>query len=550
MTNQRLTLPAAGSVIHVHVDSDEYVHAIRLLRQYFQNHQVIVVNSDAKERPAEKPHLRVVLTNPNLRNTLPEGAFNITSGEGNEQPTISIQGGGIPGIIYAVNEFGCKHLHKSADALTIPDLNISQKPTLPYRFLWTWDHSTNWYLEQNGSQDIGFANPYMKPAEGFLEDYRRLIDFMSFNRLNGLTIYGFLRDSHGGIKAAQELCQYAKERGVRIFPGVGINSYGGVYWEGADPHNLSAWLKEKPELRAQFVKPKEFKLTDFAPLHLPDTPYLDAACPSKKENTDFHVEAIQWLAQTFPIGGINFETGDYGTCQCVECKSRRSEDQQWSIKDMAFVYPRLFAAAQHARSDILLICEAYWDNLLDLDALRSLGDLPDEAIYQFCINRRYWQRLKNELTPEHVKSLPRTRNIIRTHMGSQWQHERHELIAEDYAEIMQLAFRTGLQGATIFGEASAFNVVNEINYLAFARFGYDATLTWEQFLERDLAPKLGGIEATQVYLRLLRIENNVEQLTAGIAEARKIAASMDDDVYRRWLWLQNRLYQKLTMFKN
>jgi len=30
------------------------------------------------------------------------------------------------------------------------------------------------------------------------------------------TISGFLRDSHGGIEAAQELCRYANERGVRI----------------------------------------------------------------------------------------------------------------------------------------------------------------------------------------------------------------------------------------------------------------------------------------------------------------------------------------------
>ena len=131
---------------------------------------------------------------------------------------IMAAGGGIPGLVHAVNELGTRRLVTHDDMLEIPALDLRQSPALPYRLLWTWDHSTNWYLEQVGLQEIGALNYYSKPADGFLEDYRRLVDFMSLHRIGGVTIYGFLRDNHGGVEAAQELCRYAAERGVRILP--------------------------------------------------------------------------------------------------------------------------------------------------------------------------------------------------------------------------------------------------------------------------------------------------------------------------------------------
>lgn len=76
-----------------------------------------------------------------------------------------------------------------------------------------------------------------------MEDYSRLIDFMSLHRISGVTIYGFLRDNHGGIESVQALYRYAAERGVRILPRVGINAYGGIYWEG-DHRYIRACLKQ------------------------------------------------------------------------------------------------------------------------------------------------------------------------------------------------------------------------------------------------------------------------------------------------------------------
>jgi hypothetical protein len=557
MSNFEVRLSPRSRVVVV-ADPARHVHALRQLRRYFKGRQVDSIEGISPDALGERVDLAILLSDqkggadPVLVTAaevarLAEDAFILRTGQLHGSPAVQAAGGDIAGVIHAVNELGLRRLIEDGDVLDIPALDVKQTPALPFRLFWTWDHSTNWYLEQVGLQEIGALNYYAKPSAGFLEDYRRLVDFMSVNRIGGVTIYGFLRDNHGGIEAAQEICRYAAERGVRILPGVGINAYGGIYWEGRHRYNLTTWLGQHPELRATLGDPPAFHIPEFPELWFPDSQYTDAACPSKPQNARYNEEAVQWLAETFQIGGINFETGDYGICQCADCSARRIEDETWSLKDMSMLYPRLFAAARRSRPDLWIVSEAYWDNILNLDALAPLADLPDDAIYQFCINRSYWPRLKADLTAEHVSKLPRTRNVVRTHMGTQWNHERYELIAQRLARMMQLVHTTGMQGATIFSEVSTFSVANEINYLAFARFGYEAELTWDQFVANDLGPLLGGGEAARHYLRLLEISGDASSLARAAGEAREIGSIQTGEIYRRWVWLQNRLYQKLTM---
>lgn len=542
---------------------ERHAHPLRQLRRYLPGRQIEVVEGRESTTAlptlaAERIDLLVLLADSATGvptelvaaeevEGLVDDAFLLRTGTLEDHPALLAAGGGLAGLIHAVNELGTRRLVARDDGLELPVLDLRQSPALPYRLLWTWDHSTNWYLEQVGTQEIGALNYYSKPEEGFLEDYRRLVDFMSLHRIGGVTIYGFLRDNHGGVEAAQELCRYAAERGVRILPGVGINAYGGIYWEGEHRYNLTNWLRAHPELRAVFNKPVAFHIPDLPKLWFPETHYTDAACPSKPENARYHEEAIHWLAETFEIGGINFETGDYGVCNCADCSARRGVDETWSHKDMALLYPRLFEAARRGRSDVWLVSEAYWDNILDLEALAPLMDLPEDAIYQFCINRSYWPKVKENLTREHVAHLPRPKNVMRTHMGTQWNHERYGLAGHRFAEMMQLMHTTGMQGGTIFAEVSAFNTVNEINYLAFARFGYQADLTWERFVADDLGPLLGGPEPAERYLALLVVPGEAGALARAADQAREIARTQVGEAYRRWVWLQNRLHQKLAM---
>lgn len=611
-----VTLPNGNETITVLADPKRHVHPIRLLQQYCEGHPITRKNNDKTtienelktnsglliiltekfEQMPESISKIIATTSSSITGTaassatattiatatintkdqkeMAEGAFLIKTAKINKASVLLIVGGGIAGVVYAINELGLKYLtgnspSNDSNSISIPTMDVFETPTLAYRIFFTWDHSTNWDVENSGQQEIGFANPYLKTKEAFLRDYKRVIDFMSLNRINGLIIYGFLRDSHGGIEAAHELCQYANERGVRIIPGVGINAYGAVYWEGEHEYNLSNWLNKHPELSATFEKPKTFGLTDFAPLYIPKTHYLDALCPSKPANAEFNIKAIQWLAKTFEIGGINFESGDYGTCQCKDCVERRAKDKQWSHEDMASLYPKLFSAAKESRPELWTICEAYWDNILNLEALEPLKKVPQNAVFQYCTNRGYLvDQVFKQLTQAHVTKVPGNQKILRTHMGSQWQNERYTLVAERYAKMMQVAYNNGMHGATIFGEPSDYSVVNEINYLAFARFGYNAKLTWDQFINNDLAPLLGGEKAAREYLALLEPtkHQDIESLKECLIIARKVMASLngqalsqpannpmdnnvqdDLEVHRRWTWLQNYLHQKLNM---
>ena len=478
---------------------------------------------------------------------LVEGAFRARSEVLSGIPLIRVSGGGTAGVVYGVREVFAELAVRSREDFVVPPLDLSEAPGLPYRLLWTWDHSTNWFLDQIGQQDIGALNYYLKPKTGFLDDYKRLVDFMSANRISAVTIYGFLRDNHGGVEAAKELCSYAAQRGVRIMPGVGINAYGGIYWEGDSPYNLTNWLRKNPRLRAVLGKRAAFHIPDLPELWFPDNQYTDASCPSKPENAAFHEEAIAWLAETFDIGGINFETGDYGTCQCDECASRRSEGSTWSFNDMALLYPRLFDAAKRSGKDLWLVVEAYWDTILDVDSLAPLASLPNDGIYQYCINKSYWPRVEGELSRERVSRLPRSKNIFRTHIGSQWNGQRHELVAGTFADMASAAYRTGMQGLTVFGEASDFDAVNEINYLAFSRFSWNPELGWDEFVKRDLAPRLGGVAEAERYLELLKAPATATALERAIAEAADIARSTGGEAYRRWVYLQNRLFMKRAM---
>ncbi len=500
-------------------------------------------------------------------NSLAEGAFRITTQKGDQgAPVITIAGGPFSGVIYGVEELIRRGGEDSR--LIAPEKPIEQSPGLAYRTFWTWDHSTNWELSQIGQQEIGVFNPYGKPPEGFLADYQRLVDWCSINRVPAVVIYGFLRDSHGGIEAAQELCRYANARGVRILPGVAIGSYGGVYWEGDHPYNLATWLKKYPQYAATLEKGVGFQLEDLSfPLNFPRSDYTMTACPSAPETMDWMTEAVSWLAETFEIGGINIESGDYGVCGCERCNARRKgreeaqrrasdNDESWSHADMNDNFPRLFAAANAKRANLWTYCELQWDNLLDPAAHSALNAMPKGAIYQHTANKTYWGLLKEKLTADYVKGLPTQPNVLRCQFACQWngdqRTERYALNAKTFASMAQKSFEVGMQGLTVWGEPSPFFANVELSYLAFARFSYDPTLTWQAFVDEDVAPRLGGHLAVDRYFSIAEeIDAHAtlsqSRLSALLDQALEASAGQKRDVARRWLSLADQINRRLYM---
>lgn len=423
-------------------------------------------------------------------------------------------------------------------------------------------------MSQIGQQEIGVFNPYGKPPDGFLADYKRVVDYCSRNRIAAIVIYGFLRDSHGGIETAQDLCVYANERGVRIIPGIAIGAYGGVYWEGERQFNLAVWLKAHPQFAATMEKGVGFQLQDLSfPLSFPKSDYTVSACPSAPETMDWMTDAVSWLAETFEIGGINIESGDYGVCGCERCVARRGHAAEtsrrvsdhgdsWSHTDMAENFPRLFAAAAAKREDLWIYCEMQWDNLLDPVAQAAQTKLPEGGIYQYTANKSFWRRLRTELQRDYVESLPTQPNVLRCQFACQWngdeRTERYALNARSFADMARKGSSAGMRGLTVWGEPSPYHATVELSYLAFARFSYAPTLTWEEFLEEDAAPLLGGREAAEQFVAIaeeLDAHRRLPRtrLSELAAAAREYGGAGGGEIARRWLSLADQIARRHYM---
>jgi len=493
-----------------------------------------------------------------------EGAFAILARAG-DTPEVRVRATSLSGLIWGTEALIAEGA--GPRGLAVPAGARSEAPGLAHRTFWTWDHSTNWELSQIGQQEIGVFNPYGKPPEGFLADYRRLVDWCSRHRVAAVVIYGFLRDSHGGEAAAAELARYGAARGVRVLPGIAIGSYGGVYWEGDHPYNLATWLRRHPENAATLEKGVGFQIADLAfPLSFPRSDYTLSACPSRPATMAWMEEAVEWLARSFEIGGLNIEAGDYGVCGCDLCVARRANAAEaarrvdaygdsWSHTDMADNFPRLFRAAQAARPGLWVYSEIQWDNLLDPVARAAQARLPPGALYQHTTNRRYWGRLQRELTRARVEGLPMQPNVLRCQFACQWngdaRTERYRLNAADFAAMAATCAATGLRGLTVWGEPSPYHATVELSYLAFARFGWDPALTWERFMAEEAAPRLGGDEAAAGFVAIAGEVDAAPALPADRLEtllARALGmAAEGGEAGRRWLSLADTIARRRFM---
>lgn len=469
---------------------------------------------------------------------LPDGGYRVdTAGDG----TVTLTGEPFAGLVYAARDV-------VASGAPPPGRLREDAPALPLRTLWTWDHSTNWDPTRPGGQEMGALNPYQKDSDTFLADYRRLVDFASRERIGGIVVYGLLRDAHGGVDAARRLCDYANARGVRVIAGVGINAYGGVYFDGDHDFNLATRLRRRPDLAATLPGHPGFAIDDFGAMNFPASDYMMAACPSHPENLAWHRDAVDWLLSTLPVGGINFETGDYGSCACPRCTANTGgERTSWSYRAMARVYPALLDVARRpgpAGAPLRHLVEVYWDNIFDLAAQRPLADLPDDVAYQYCVNHGFWEEHRDRLTPAHVRQLPHPVNVLRTHAGSQWNRQRHALVPELFADMARRAAASGMRGLTIFAEPSAYHAANELNYLAYARFCWNPGLSFDEFWTADMVPRLGGVAQARVFRDGARVLDDPAADAAAVdtvlGQAVEVASAASDDVQRRWLWLAER----------
>ncbi len=239
---------------------------------------------------------------------------------------------------------------------------------------WTWDIRTRW------------AHGFSGSADAFVKNYRAAVDAAVRYGVEGIVIWGFLRDRHGGVEAAKRVCDYAGEREVMILPGMGVDSYGGVYYEGDSRWSLNTYLAEHAEARAVDEK-GEPQMHHWPPS---DTSSRYVGCPANQELMSFYRESVDWLIDTFDLRGLQVEQGDVALCHCQRCRGRTRTDVlkmagRTCLEDLAGRVGPVVRRALDVRPDLTVIVENY-SGMLPADVERAepfLKGFPDETFHSW-----------------------------------------------------------------------------------------------------------------------------------------------------------------------
>ena len=407
-----------------------------------------------------------------------------------------------------------------------------------YRTFYTWDHSTNWDLTQPGTRLGGCAEPYEKPPEAFVEDYTRLIHFMGELELNHLIIWGALRDSHGGVDALSKLIDHGRRRGVRVAPGVGVNCYGGIYYDGDHEFSLVELLKSHAELSAVDEKGE--------PIRRRDNPRFAVACPRNERVRDWHLRGIEWLMTEVGPDAIHFETGDYGVCQCEHCQAAGARGMRASDEDLAEVLPPLIEQVRAHSRDCWLSYNhytGYTRPMMDDPPPRFVTRIPDDVICKWGVS---WM-LARELAPSSgvwgetepmVPDVtpPTATSMAHVHFATGWWgcSSRGTLEITRFMRHIPLIRRVGFQGICTHGEESALNPPAELNYHVYAALAEHAEASPEGIAKRSVGRLYGSEGLAADVLTAFRDESVPSDLPPKVARQAE-AAEGQTRVRLNWL---------------
>ena len=449
------------------------------------------------------------------------------------------------------------------------DLERPSEPALPKSFFWTWDHSTNWVLDDPGLQATGCNNRYLKQPETFLVDYRRLSDAAAKLGVRGLIIWGFLRDRHGGIEYARRVADDAAAKGVAILPGVGTTAYGGVFYEGEHPYCLEHFLAEHPDARMLSESGQP----------------AGGACAAHPAFAEWMAEGLQWLTNEFHIGGFNLENGDLLVDHHPLMKARRAA---WPASDPEFFFNQAVSYqialdAVADRLDELMVTYASYMGFVPgnpegrflpggpwmyCERPAMLDHLPRNAWCQWTISGMMRERslpltdyldegapaaaFENQFWPSGL-CPPRGRSVGFVHQPSQWGSApdrklgRYQQAVSLIKEACLRAHRAGLEGVGIHGEVTAQYVPWALNYLAFSHFIHWPADTLRDFARKTLAPVLGDSARAEEYVEAFArydagafTDDDLALAAARAKELRSRAAQGDGAAlypHRFWHWL-------------
>jgi hypothetical protein len=156
-----------------------------------------------------------------------------------------------------------------------------------------------WITDLDSRPDTNAPWPSMRLDVPLIEDYRRTFALMKRLGYDAIVIWGFYvsrswpLDIAGAVSAergalVRSLIDAAHEKGIRVYTGLGVYSWG-----------FEEIIRANPRL--SFGNPK-------------------AMCASQPESWDWMRKVIDFAMTRFPIDGASLQSADQGRCKCDQCR--------------------------------------------------------------------------------------------------------------------------------------------------------------------------------------------------------------------------------------
>lgn len=353
---------------------------------------------------------------------------------------------------------------------------------MAHRILWTWD--------------AWLCDPFS--AESYVAEYERLIDFMVEWDYNGLIIWGFIDDRHGGEDAAKAVASYGNSRGVRVMPGIGAGGYGGFVTSRSHRFSIDTLVSEHPELAAVCRHDR--------------APSNEWFCLYQEKSLQWLREGAAWLADNFEIGGVNIETNEawnIDVCEHAADATVREPNRlkyAASFSDLAIAVPLIHEEIRRRDPESWVTYATYeppwWDRQEDL---WLLDRIPDDAIAQ-------WNM---ELSVNTAVPPPVRRNISLVHSGGWsyhlaaeppiWAFTQRRCFYPDLEQARRFAINQramNMDGFALGNVGSPAMPDNEIAYIAHIEFSRSPEMTIDEFSARHIGA-LYGQKAEPIVKRLI-----------------------------------------------
>jgi len=341
--------------------------------------------------------------------------------------------------------------------------------------LWCWDARMTWDDEPDKTVTRMAAAeklfPYPKRAESFQIGFRRLVDYCATNGIWGVIVWGFLRDSHGGVQSAKDLCSYAAARGVAILPGVGLCSYGGYYYEGEHPFNLGTYLAKHPERASTALEEGSGRAV---------TPVLD---PSLEANQRWWRDGLEWMLETFAIGGIDYEMGDFivnPSEGAVSAREALGFEGDGNIQDVVVATQDVLRRGLQLKPDGVFINCTYrgYHQIAGFPRMPYVDAVPPETVWEYTLRNM----VRREGFPKEFAGAPNHRRYGYLHWFNASTNTADKDYVEDIARVFPGLHQLSFEFAGTYGEISAQgNPVADANYRAQAAWAGNPDLAVEDF---------------------------------------------------------------------